>query len=333
LAIALQRVINTSLEVEVFCASDDTSIPLGEKGEQQITEAHRQSKAIVVLVTPRSLFRPWVIYESGGAHFHTAKPLFIVLANGATIDCLPAPLKAWQAGDLSKRECIENLCSLLSHTTHRNVLKRPASMIRHLQKLASPKAGEWASVHPSLVVENWSHSPFRLEHFLNQALPDAAKKAIFLIGPTLHSLTRSSSEDQNRGMIFDWLKADGQREFCIVISDMKTRQCMKGWSRIFPDRFDRYITQSTKILRKWAKAAATEKLHFQVRALNFIPFTIYFIDPREPNAILLLTPIIYNSISQERPHFVINRQQHTSIFDYYWNSYSEQINDNSVILS
>ncbi len=127
LAGLLQRVIVKSLKLpsnQVFCSSDNESMKLGKKDEPQLAEAHSQAKAVVALMTPKSIFRPWVIYEAGGADFSASKPLFVVLANGITVDCLPAPIKSWHAGYLENLSDISRLCESLGGMLNLQVQKK-----------------------------------------------------------------------------------------------------------------------------------------------------------------------------------------------------------------
>src|SRR5687768_9520488 len=54
-------------DAEVFCASDKESIRHGEKWRDAIVDALHTSRAFVILLTPRSLFRPWLSFEAGAA--------------------------------------------------------------------------------------------------------------------------------------------------------------------------------------------------------------------------------------------------------------------------
>src|SRR5437667_294066 len=66
----------------IFLTSDAVSMRTGRTSVAQITEAHGQAKAVVALLTPRSVDRPWVLFECGGSHFNPFKMLHIVRANG-----------------------------------------------------------------------------------------------------------------------------------------------------------------------------------------------------------------------------------------------------------
>ena len=82
----------------VFCSSDKESIRMDDVLYEKITQVLQSAKVVIALITPNSLYRPWVLFETGGAHFFKVdgakknhKPLFLVYANGINSKSLPAP--------------------------------------------------------------------------------------------------------------------------------------------------------------------------------------------------------------------------------------------------
>lgn len=63
LAEALRNLICDSLRLkaqDVFVSSDGESLKIGGWDYEQIKSAHKFAKAVVAMMTPRSIFSPWV---------------------------------------------------------------------------------------------------------------------------------------------------------------------------------------------------------------------------------------------------------------------------------
>ena len=59
--------LNNPDAFDIFNASDGVSIPPGAIFKQKITEAVKESSLMLVLLTQKSVLRPWIYWESGGA--------------------------------------------------------------------------------------------------------------------------------------------------------------------------------------------------------------------------------------------------------------------------
>ena len=82
----------------VFCSSDVGDIEGGADWYPEIIAALRTSRLCLALLTPNSIHRPWILYESGGAYAvfqrsPTSRRLIPVLARGLTSSSVPAPFK------------------------------------------------------------------------------------------------------------------------------------------------------------------------------------------------------------------------------------------------
>jgi len=332
LAAALRDLICNTLKLEknrVFVSSDGESIRLGQKDEPQITEAHKAAKAVIALMTPRSIFRPWVVYETGGANFHSSKPLFVVLSNGATVESLPAPLKVWHTGSLVDRVCLNNLCDSLG-----DILRRRYSVIkdkdsRRVTELARHTIGDWESVNVSLVAEQAARSPFAFQNILDGDAEEGARKDIYVFGLNLHFLTRGQSRIDFLKLTLNWLQADAARQFTAVITDYRCAPVVDAWERVWLEDFARHLTQSRKAFKHWRQAATARGLAARLRLFvtDFIPTTAVFVDPNETRGYMVLTPIGYRLIPAEKPHFIVGRRQNKVVFDHYWNAFYERVRD------
>src|SRR5262245_53972762 len=98
---AIAAVLKAELErsgtdVRVFVASKPGDIPTGADWLREIHENLRAADVYIPLLTPRSIVRPWVWYESGAAWFSERRRLPIV-AGGLDPGNIPYPLGAAQA--------------------------------------------------------------------------------------------------------------------------------------------------------------------------------------------------------------------------------------------
>lgn len=106
---------------ELFLSSDPTDLPPGAVWSAAIQEALSKSEALLLLVTSRSLGRPWVWFEVGTAWFRvTVIPM-----------CLGEPRKNALISPLSERQAVnidsvEDVRSLVVQIGR--LLKRPVSL-------------------------------------------------------------------------------------------------------------------------------------------------------------------------------------------------------------
>ncbi len=332
LALAVQQLLANSLgltSAAIFVSSDSASLRLGNFDIPQIIDAHEQSRAVVAIITPNSVLRPWVMSETGGATF-SAKPLFVVLAGGISPDSLPSPLKIWHCGHLGDRQCIESLCRSLKKLVGSTHLKIDSREAGRLVKQANRTAGDWSSVKSALVVENWGNSPFSFTNILQTELPQAAKSELYIVGPTLNVITQKAEEAKNKAKLFAWLMQNKARECRMMICDNDNRRAIGQWTTIFPEEFKRHLPHSTSVLRRWAKEAKTLGLRFQAYVTPVVPVSATFVDAKNTRfSYMVLTPVVYKVISIERPHFIVTRREQKSVFEYYWHAYWQQLLEKS----
>ena len=329
LANVLKGRISYALRLEkrqIFCSSDSTSLRMGKMDVAQITEGHKQAKAVVALMTPNSIYRPWVIYEAGGAHFHSAKQLFITVANGAIAECLPAPLQWWHVGSLDEPKCIADLCRLLALTLNRkHELRRlKTRQVAKIVAIAKQSVGDWENVSPALAAPALAESPFNVRNLLNTGSANSAKNKVYLIGQHLYWITKPKSFFRNyKSAIFGWLQKEKGRQFCIMISDVRDRMGIEPWNLIHSPDFQTQLENSTKTLKKWVKEAKSKKLSFTVKVTPFVPIGATFVDPSMPTGLMVLKPVVYGTGNTERPQFILGKKQNKLVFEHYWNAFQK----------
>ena len=100
---------------DVFVSSDIADMPAGIRWLEQIDGALQQCQAFIVLCSPTSLARPWIIFETGCAWIKRI-PVIPICHSGTTKSTLPIPLSQFQALELNDGEFISHfLRSLAKH--------------------------------------------------------------------------------------------------------------------------------------------------------------------------------------------------------------------------
>ena len=101
LASAVQDLLQTELNLreEVFLSSDKSQIYAGDLWLQKIKEALSAAEIVILMLSQRSVARPWVNFEAGAAWL-ADKPIIPVCYGNLSKDALPHPYSAIQALNL-----------------------------------------------------------------------------------------------------------------------------------------------------------------------------------------------------------------------------------------
>lgn len=94
--------------LETFVSSDEKSIILGDRWLNRIEEALKGSSIAIVLVSPNSVARPWINFETGAAWIQGARVIPACI-KGMKISALPEPLKSLQACDITTSEGLKSV--------------------------------------------------------------------------------------------------------------------------------------------------------------------------------------------------------------------------------
>lgn len=112
LAHALKNAIESAFldAVRVFVSSHQQDVRVGDDWFREIEASLHESEAVILLLSPQSVRRPWVNFEAGAAWF-LDKRVVPVCARGLDIDDLPPPFSKRQAISLSSKKGRERLFS------------------------------------------------------------------------------------------------------------------------------------------------------------------------------------------------------------------------------
>jgi hypothetical protein len=321
LAEAIKTMISSELRMHknrILVSSVVGDIKAGTRWREGIDKAHEFAAAIVVLMTPTSIHRPWPMFEAGGGHFK-GLPLFVVVANGLSPSCLPSPLQAWHADNLSNVDAVRALLRVMAQKLHRSKPNLKTQTIRTVVRL-SQGIGHWEFVHPALAGDRLHRSPFNLHNILAQRLP---QDQIFIAGHNLYHLTGKRREPRYKELLFSWLREEKTKR-CIqmLICNPEKNRMVAAWSVLSSDPYRKHLEDSVKVFKRWRREARREQLNLEIRVVDLVPLSATFVDPEAPTrGLLVLTPVIA-SLSAKRPHFIVWSGEHPHVFDYYWAEYS-----------
>jgi hypothetical protein len=91
--------------VQVFLASDTTSIPAGTHWLAEIIEGLRRSHLHIVICSKWSMYRPWINYEAGAAGVRGV-PIVPLCHSGLVPAQLPVPLSESEGGIITQGDAL-----------------------------------------------------------------------------------------------------------------------------------------------------------------------------------------------------------------------------------
>ena len=97
----IKALLESQLEVGVFLSSDTTQIFAGDSWLEKITTALKEANLVLLMLSQRSLRRPWVNFEAGGAWL-LGKTVIPCCYGNLTAHRLPHPYSNAQAVHLPK---------------------------------------------------------------------------------------------------------------------------------------------------------------------------------------------------------------------------------------
>jgi len=336
LACLIQKLFEKSLKVNpkkeiIFCSSDLKSLRMDDVQYERITYALRAAKVILALMTPNSIYRPWVLFEAGGAHFSglgsakkNSKSLFLSYANGIDPQSLPAPLQPRQARNLGDENIVRELCKEIAQKLQKSRhLRIEEELVKKISTEATKGIGNWEFVQQALVGEKIAASPFGFENLLSEM-----RRNMFVAGQSLFHLTNDENRERYKELLYEKLsRKDSKVQILICNPDFK--YAVKTWQAVTAKEYKEDLKHSVSVLKKWMKDFKNMKLkgRLDIRKTIIVPLTITFIDPEDKLGKLVFNPVVYQAIGDWRPCYLISKKQHPRVFDYYWTVYKNVFND------
>lgn len=101
--------------VEVFLASDTTSIPVGSHWLGEINDGLRRSHFQIIICSKESVLCPWINYEVGAAGVREI-PIIPLCHSGLTPNHLPVPLSESEGGIITEAETLQRLYARIANS-------------------------------------------------------------------------------------------------------------------------------------------------------------------------------------------------------------------------
>jgi TIR domain len=126
---------------DAFVSSDRRSLSAGDNWLQKITENIKRADDFIILLTPRSLGRPWVNFEAGAAFGKGRSHIIPVCTRGLTFAHVGPPLNSLQ---LHRIETIADVVELIEAIARQyNFKPKPdKEKMEAVLKLAQPRADD-----------------------------------------------------------------------------------------------------------------------------------------------------------------------------------------------
>lgn len=329
LALHLKRLFDGTLpsgtgpsRVHVFCTSDIRAIEGGKAWFDQIMRALRKARVCITVLTPASIHRRWVMFESGGTFTlswgrEARLRMLPTIAGGLRGDSLPEPFDMIQSRDLRTACGVRQLCREVADVFDVRSFSPPRGVVLDVCSEARKGSPHWTTVSEVLAGQRLDESPFSLDSLLYRAA-----NHIFCAGQNLNYLASSSNM---RRMLSAWLQQGYRRKLQLLICDPAETGAVDAWT-VVGEKYRDDLYQSVRVFQRWKAQLKRAGItgHLDIHVTKLVTTSVTVIDPRADKALMILTPVVFGKpISGERPHFALSRAANRAIFNHYWETYRE----------
>jgi hypothetical protein len=148
--------------IDIFLASDTTSIPAGARWLADIVEGLRRSQLHIVICSKYSMSRPWINYEAGAAGVRGV-PIVPLCHSGLVPAQLPVPLSESEGGVITEADSIRKLyvrvAALIGSTIPSVDFEKYATEFQLIEKQSEAPFETEISRHGDLGKENTLPEP------------------------------------------------------------------------------------------------------------------------------------------------------------------------------
>lgn len=169
--------------------------------------------------------------------------------------------------------------------------------------------------------EQIQDSKFEFEKMVSDA-----KASIFIIGPNLTFLSKKNEWKHFQTLLFRKLKDNPKFEVRMLLMDPKNDTICKFMCEYaFTASFLSELYNSVFIFSRWMDDVQKEKLkNLEIKVTEVVTLSLLFIDVKERNGRVLVTPIVPETEGKSRSSFLIKKEDHLSVFYQYYNLYSSR---------
>lgn len=118
-------------DLDVFMSADRWKIYAGEIWLDRISQELRAAKVVILILSPKSVTRPWVNFEAGAAWIKEGTKIIPACFGGLSKDTLPKPYSSIQALDLQEQNDQYYLVTSVCH--HLGKLPPPPPLPESIQ--------------------------------------------------------------------------------------------------------------------------------------------------------------------------------------------------------
>lgn len=322
LALQLKSLFERILGLPVFCTSDIRAVEGGKAWFDQIMTALRHARVCITVLTPASIHRRWVMFESGGTFAlawgrEETLRMFPTTAGGLRASNLPGPFDMIQARDLRSAKGVRQLCREVAGVFGVRTSSPPRGVVPAICSVARKGSPHWTAVSQVLAGQRADESPFSLDNLLANA-----EKRVFCAGQNLNYVATSSGI---RRRLTKWLRRGAGRKVELLICDPEETGAVDAWT-VVGQKYREDLDQSVRAFHRWKttlkKAGIARRI--DIRVTKLVTTTLTAIDPTDEKGLMILTPVVFGKpISGERPHFALSRAANRMIFNHYWETYRE----------
>jgi hypothetical protein len=306
--------------VSVFCTSDIRVVEGGRAWFDEIMTALRKAQVCITVLTPASVRRRWVMFESGGAFTLSwgcqKVRMLPASAGGPRRGSLPAPFDMITSRDLRTRSGVRQLCREVAGVFNAR-FQPPAKVVAAICSEARKGSPHWSTVSEVLAGQRLDESPFSLDALLNKSA-----NHIFCAGQNLNYLASCISM---RRRLSTWLRKGPGRKLQLLICDPAEDGAVDAWT-VVGHKYRDDLHQSIRVFQSWKAQLRSAGIagRLDIRVTKLVTMTLTVVDPSADTGLMILTPVVFGKpISGERPHFALSRTANRSIFNHYWETYRE----------
>jgi len=295
-----------NLGLSVYCAGDDNNP--GEKWEERVISELMGSWKMLVLLTPQSKNREWVISEWSLAIYNGVK--IIPLLKDVKKEHIPTRLQNYQCCSYYKIN--EVLGNILKEKQLNLVLLQEKQYVNKLRRLTT--------TNETIYSPKTDTSPWTFEKYL-----ELAKEEVFFCGQNLH-YPLVAEEESCRKRLFDCLQAGKSVRF--LICDFDCSDCVNVWAWVTNHQYRQHLKRATQNLQNWVHTAQEQGLQLNAKAVPFVPVSMTFVDCKHkvtsPSAKLVVTPNAFKSDTGQRPSIFFHKVSDEDVIKYYYLAYNER---------
>jgi len=343
LAEQMKLITKRAISDKIFAFRD---APSGEDWLERNTKAVAKARVSVVLLTPNSVYSPWIHYElganrvtglrtpwdTGRRRSKTAPRIVVGLAKGLGSEDFPLDVadfyKTFRA-DFSQLETVVGVDKFLTSirealgTRHSSRPSTLASIVR-----VAKGVGGWGVTSRCAHATPVGRSPFtfmaHLEATTTKHIVDFGQNLNFLFGEG------TDAADRRKALLKQLRKKSGPTVE-IIICDRDYRPFVQSWCDLMDSSYEGHLDNTTANLVKfWERYAdycrrTGKQRRMNVYTVKVMPTSFTFINPEEKDGLLFVKPQIAGEPTT-RPIFCLSAANacHKAAFDYYW-GYLQQL--------